>query len=93
MNCSISLTELASANEVTRPIAGHDEIQMIKIAIGRPTPKAPPIMNKKSESQIVPSSRADMRSPIAITGMNKQPNQTKRTQMFEQANETGCPNL
>jgi hypothetical protein len=50
-------------------------------------------MNKKSESQIVPSSRADMRSPIAITGMNKQPNQTKRTQMFEQANETGCPNL
>jgi hypothetical protein len=35
---------------------------MIKIAIGRPTPKAPPIMNKKSESQIVPSSRADMRS-------------------------------
>ena len=62
MSCNVSLTEITSDNESGRPLVGYEENQMIKIATGTPTPKAPLIMNKKSENQIALSSRTDMPS-------------------------------
>jgi hypothetical protein len=74
---------------VTAP--GHDEIQMIKIAAGSPTPKAPPTMSRKSESQIALGSRADMPSLHKHTG-EQATGLNEEDWMFERADKTRCSN-
>lgn len=86
MKCDISLTEITSDNEFIGLVVGHDESQIIKIATGRPTPKAPPIMNRKSESQSALSSRPDMPSLHHQNGHEQAAELNEaNTKKFEQA--------